>query len=125
MYSVGCRVHAESPASASEAWQLAKYYQASALIPKDLKNIADVFVTIAAGRDFGWSPMQSMRGIYVVKGKPSLSADAMVGPGLPKQAGDIYRHLIVLGPQPGGRPDHEGAHIDQPVDHARQSRELG
>lgn len=67
------------PGSATEAWQLAKYYQASQLLPKALSNIADVFVTIAAGRDFGWSPMQSMRGIYVVEGKPSLSADAMVG----------------------------------------------
>ena len=67
------------PGTASEAWQLAKYYQTSQLLPKALANVGDVFVTIAAGRDFGWSPMQSMRGIYVVEGKPSLSADAMVG----------------------------------------------
>ena len=71
-------VHWE-PETATEAWTLAKYYQQSNLLPKALANIGDVFVTIAAGRDFGWSPMQSMRGIYVVEGKPSLSADAMVG----------------------------------------------
>lgn len=67
------------PASATEAWNLARYYGESKLVPKGLDSIADIFVTIAAGRDFGWSPMQSMRGIYVVEGKPSLSADAMVG----------------------------------------------
>lgn len=67
------------PASATEAWGLAKYYQASSLLPKSLRNVADVFVAISAGRDFGWSPMQSMRGLYVVEGRPTLSADAMVG----------------------------------------------
>jgi len=71
-------VHWE-PENATEAWTLAKYYGQSKLVPRALENVADIFVTIAAGRDFGWSPMQSMRGIHVVEGKPSLSADAMVG----------------------------------------------
>ena len=67
------------PRSATEAWQLAKYYGSSSLLPKALRNTGDVFVAISAGRDFGWSPMQSFRGIYVVEGKPCLSADSMVG----------------------------------------------
>lgn len=66
------------PETATEAWQLSKYYERSKLLPKQLVSTADVFVTIMAGRDFGWSPMQSLRGIYVVEGKPSLSSDAMV-----------------------------------------------
>jgi hypothetical protein len=66
------------PETATEAWQLARYYGQSKLIPASLRQTGDIFVTIMAGRDFGWSPMQSMRGIYVVEGKPSLSADAMV-----------------------------------------------
>lgn len=66
------------PETATEAWQLSKYYERSKLLPKQLVSTADVFVTIMAGRDFGWSPMQSLRGIYVVEGKPSLASDAMV-----------------------------------------------
>src|SRR5437016_22600 len=66
------------PESATEAWQLARFYGASKLIPPSLRQTADIFVTLMAGRDFGWSPMQSMRGIHVVEGKPCLSADAMV-----------------------------------------------
>ena len=82
------------PETATDGWMLAKYFQASALIPKDLKNVADVFVTIAAGRDFGWSPMQAMRGIYVVKGKPSLSADAMVA--LAKGKPSICKYFVMV-----------------------------
>lgn len=66
------------PQTATEAWQLARYYGASKLIPAPLRQTGDIFVTIMAGRDFGWSPMQALRGIHVVEGKPSLSADAMV-----------------------------------------------
>lgn len=82
------------PKTATEAWQLSKYYHPSGLLPKDLKVISDVFVVISAGRDFGWSPMQSFRGIYVVKGKPSLSADAMVG--LAKSRPDICEYFTLI-----------------------------
>lgn len=81
------------PQSATEAWQLAKYYGQSELLPKSLRSTGDIFVTIAAGRDFGWSPMQSMRAIYVVEGKPSLSADAMVG--IAKSSGVCEYFLLV------------------------------
>ena len=33
---------------------------------------------LMTGRELGLSPMQSLRGIYVVSGKPVLSADLMV-----------------------------------------------
>jgi hypothetical protein len=66
------------PETATEAWQLARYYGESRLISPALRQTGDIFVTIMAGRDFGWSPMQAMRGIHVVEGRPSLSADAMV-----------------------------------------------
>lgn len=66
------------PETATEAWNLARYYGQSKLIPAALRQTGDIFVTIMAGRDFGWSPMQALRGIHVVEGKPSLAADAMV-----------------------------------------------
>ena len=66
------------PRTASEGVALAKWFEKSSLMPREIKSAADIFVTICAGRDFGWSPMQSLRGIYVVKGKPSLAADSMV-----------------------------------------------
>ena len=80
------------PQTASEGVALAKWFAQSTLMPREIKTAPDIFVTIAAGRDFGWSPMQSLRGIYVVKGKPSLSADAMVA--LAKARPDVCEYFL-------------------------------
>jgi hypothetical protein len=50
----------------------------SGLIPESLRNKpADVAVVLMTGLELGLSPMQSLRSIHVVKGKPVLSADLM------------------------------------------------
>ena len=42
------------------------------------KTPAEAVVILMTGQELGLSPMQSLRGIYVVKGKPVLAADTMV-----------------------------------------------
>lgn len=67
------------PESVTEAIELARYFSKSNLMPPKVNTVANLLVAFAAGRDFGWTPMQSLRGMNVVNGKPSMSADAMVG----------------------------------------------
>ena len=43
-----------------------------------LGRIEEAAVILMTGRELGLAPMQSLRGIYVVDGKPTLSADMMV-----------------------------------------------
>src|SRR6185295_12230242 len=55
-------------------------FSKSSLLPPDLRGKeADVFVSIMAGQELGLPPMAALRGVHVVKGKPVLSADTMVG----------------------------------------------
>lgn len=44
-----------------------------------VKTAEDVFIRLAAGRELGFSAMQSLRQIYVIEGRPALAADAIVG----------------------------------------------
>lgn len=66
------------PKSISEAKDLAKDLALSRLLPEALqKSPVDVFAVIATGAELGLAPMQSLRGITIIKGKPTLSADLM------------------------------------------------
>ena len=68
------------PRTLQEARDMASQYARSSLMPSDLRGKeADVFVTLMAGLELGLAPMAALRSIHVVKGKPILSADAMVG----------------------------------------------
>ncbi len=52
----------------------------SSIVPEALQGKpANVLIIIMMGRDFGWSAMQSVRFIDVVKGRPAVSAAAKVG----------------------------------------------
>ena len=67
------------PRDITEFSSLADRFAKSTLIPSDLRaKPEDVFVTLLAGQELGLAPMASLRAIHVVKGKPILSADAMV-----------------------------------------------
>jgi hypothetical protein len=58
-----------------EAWRLAKALAVASVMPRDLHGKpADVLALVLYGRDLGLSPMQSIQGIYVVKGKPQLAS---------------------------------------------------
>ncbi len=62
----------------SEVKELARDLSGSALLPVALrKSPADVLLIILTGQELGLGPMQSIRGIHIIEGKPSMSADLM------------------------------------------------
>jgi hypothetical protein len=62
-----------------DAEKRAEVLAKSALLPDALRGKpADVLVVMVTGHELGLKPMQALRGIHVIKGKPSLSADLMV-----------------------------------------------
>lgn len=62
--------------SLDDVERLARTAVASGLVA--VKRAEEAVVLLLTGRELGLSPMQSLRGIYVVGGKPVLSADLMV-----------------------------------------------
>lgn len=68
------------PRTLDEVRSLSAQFAKSNLLPDALRGKeADVFVSIMAGQELGLPPMAALRGVHVVKGKPILSADTMVG----------------------------------------------
>jgi hypothetical protein len=74
------------------AFRLAKNLAVADLMPKDLKNkSSDVLAIMLYGQDLGLTPMQSIQGIYVVKGKPQLSSQTWTA--LARRAGHKLREI--------------------------------
>lgn len=68
------------PRTMTDVQSLAEVLSKSNLLPDALKGkVPDIVVQILAGQELGLPPMASIRGVYVVQGKPVLSADTMVG----------------------------------------------
>ncbi len=65
----------------------------SGLLPDAIKTPESALFIILTGRDMGLSPVQSLRGIYVIKGKVEVSADLQLG--LFHRAGG-RSHLVTL-----------------------------
>lgn len=64
------------PRTMDEAWEMATWFARSGMLPKHLiGKPSDILVTIAFGRELGLSPMQAIQDVYVVHGKPGVSAD--------------------------------------------------
>jgi hypothetical protein len=52
----------------------------SGLLPETLRGKPDdVAVVLMTGRELGLEPMQALRGIHVVKGRPTMAADLLAG----------------------------------------------
>lgn len=67
------------PEGLEQAWQLAERLATATILPPAYRQRpADAFAAILLGRDLGLSPMQSMLGIHVIDGKPSVSAQTAV-----------------------------------------------
>lgn len=80
------------PRTVDEVSNLSDRFSKSSLVPEALRNkSADVFVTILAGQELGLSPMASLRGVHVVKGRPILAADTMVALVLGSGLCDYFR----------------------------------
>ncbi len=66
------------PRTLDEAKSLAKELAPAALLPGALKaKPADILAIVMTGQELGLAPMQSIRGIHLIEGRPSLSADAI------------------------------------------------
>jgi hypothetical protein len=62
-----------------EAFRLSQALAMAAVLPSDLRGKpSDVLAVILYGQELGLAPMQSLQGIYVVKGKPQMSASLWV-----------------------------------------------
>jgi hypothetical protein len=63
------------PTNLQEAWRVSEALARSSLVPKHYQgDPSNVLAAIYMGVDLGISPMQAMREIYVVEGRPSTSA---------------------------------------------------
>lgn len=66
------------PTDVREALDLARVLSKSNLVPKALATPEAVFYVIAAGRELGFSVVQSLRSLHIIDGKIVMSADLMV-----------------------------------------------
>ena len=67
------------PQGFAELDQLSEKLSKSALLPEALRNKPqDVMFQIMTGAELGFGPTASIRGVHIIAGKPTLSADAMV-----------------------------------------------
>ena len=63
------------PSNLNEAMQLCDTLGKSSLVPDALRGKpADILLVLMSGRDLGLTVTQAFRAIYIVKGRPSLSA---------------------------------------------------
>jgi hypothetical protein len=74
----------------TELQRLGKMFAASGYF-QDVKDLAQACVKIQAGKEMGFPPIASMTGVYVVKGRVSLSANLMASALL--RCGYSYRVL--------------------------------
>ena len=81
------KVNDAAPTALSQRFQPANYGQLrafskmvvnSGLTPDSVKSPNDAMLIIIQGAELGLAPMQSLRNIHVIKGKPSLSAKLKV-----------------------------------------------
>ena len=67
-----------SPRNLAEAMYFAKIIASSDMVPKDYVNKpGNVLVAVQTGAELGLKPMQSLQGISVINGRPSIWGDAM------------------------------------------------
>lgn len=72
--------NAFSLSSFEQAEKIAEKIAMSALCPDAFRGKpGDVFVAIMFGQEIGLSPMNALQNIYVVKGRPTLFGDALLG----------------------------------------------
>jgi hypothetical protein len=100
------------PQSLAEAKDLAQTLSSARTIPEALqKSPADVLAIVMAGAELGLAPMQSIRALLLIKGKPTLAADAMGA--LVKSRRDVCQYLL-LKHSDGARAAYETQRVGDP-----------
>lgn len=83
-----------TPRSIEEAERLASTLARAHTLPEALRQKpADILATILTGAELGLAPMQAVRGIQIIKGRPTLSADTMGA--LVKRRSDVCEYLVL------------------------------
>lgn len=83
---------------------------ASGFMPRAVNTPAKAIAVMLAGRELGLPPMQSIRAVNIVDGKPTLSAETMLAlayqrvPGLVVEVVTTVDGAMVIGNRPGGKP---------------------
>lgn len=83
---------------------------ASGFMPRAVNTPAKAIAVMLAGRELGLPPMQSIRAVNIVDGKPTLSAETMLAlayqrvPGLTCEVATTDVGATVTGARPGGKP---------------------
>lgn len=72
-------IHPAAPVEWDRELRGANYLLASGLCPDALKTPEAVLFVVLAGRDLGLSPVASLRGLTIIKGKLEVSADLQLG----------------------------------------------
>lgn len=83
-----------TPKSLDEAKSLSALISKSSLLPADLRGKEpEILMTIMTGAELGLAPMQSIRAIDVIKGKPTLKAETMTA--LVRGRKDVCEYLVL------------------------------
>jgi hypothetical protein len=83
-----------APKSIEEARGLAKELSPAHTLPEALRQKpADILAIILTGAELGLAPMQAVRGIQIIKGRPTLAADTMGA--LVKRRSDVCEYLVL------------------------------
>lgn len=69
----------------------AKVLVQSGFLPKAVNTPEKAMAIIQTGRELGLGPMQSLRSIHIIEGKPTMSADLIAGLALAKVPGSVLR----------------------------------
>ena len=99
--------------AAGDEWQAiqeqARTLIASGFMPKAVNTPAKAVAVMLAGRELGLPPMQSIRAVNIVDGKPTLSAETMLAlayqrvPGVVVEVVTTPTGATVTGNRPGGK----------------------
>ena len=66
-----------TPHSLQEAFTLAEMMSKSALVPESFRGkVGDILIAVQLGSEIGLKPMQALRGICVINGRPTVWGDA-------------------------------------------------
>ena len=67
-----------NPESWTQLQRVAKAFAASELVPKHMRNLANVTVALLMAREMDENPLTVMQSIYFIQGKPGWSASYMI-----------------------------------------------
>lgn len=83
----------------------------SGFLPKAVNTPEKAMAIIQTGKELGLGPMQSLRSIHIIEGKPTMSADLIAGLALQRVPGSVLRVVestdakcVVEAARPGHEP---------------------